>query len=89
MGARCRRAAYLGAGLGVEGHEGVLDGACVLLRGRALPRRGPEEEGHLAGRRWPAEMDRGRGGGTLSVCQSPRSLTMTWDLCSRPYALVA
>lgn len=44
--------AYLGAGLGVEGNEGVLDGARDLLRRRALPRSGPEEEGHLAaGRR--------------------------------------
>jgi hypothetical protein len=39
---------YLGAGLGVEGNEGVLDGARDLLRQRALPRCGPEEEGHLA-----------------------------------------
>lgn len=57
-GSETPRAAYLGAGLGVEGDEGVLDGADDLLRRRALPRPATEEEGHLAaGRR--KQMDRG------------------------------
>lgn len=50
---------YLGAGLGVEGNEGVLDGARDLLRRRALPRRGPEEEGHLAAGRRKSRWNRG------------------------------
>jgi hypothetical protein len=42
------RGEYLGAGPGVEGEEGLLDGADELLRRRARrPRRRPEEEGHL------------------------------------------
>jgi len=50
---------YLGAGLGVEGNEGVLDGAGDLLRRRALPRRGPEEEGHLAAGRRKSRWNQG------------------------------
>ena len=50
---------YLGAGLGVEGNEGVLDGARDLLRRRALPRRGPEEEGHLAAGRRKSRWNQG------------------------------